>query len=169
MNDQSALIIRGVLSLARRLRSARPAGSVSLASVGILSTLWRLGPMPAVRLAAEEGLQPQSLTRLIHALERGGLIDRTQSKTDGREIVISVTPHGLEVLRADLDARRRWLEEAMSTMLTETERGLLLEASEAMVKLSGADSGQSSEGLEGASRGGITHDPANHGARGDTN
>ncbi len=136
-NEETALIVRGVLSLGRRLRAERPQGSASLSAIAILSTLKRLGPVPAVRLAAEERLQPQSLTRLILALERDGLISRAPGKTDRREIVISPTRRGLKVLAEDIRARRQWLERAISATLTASERELLLKASGAMLKLAG--------------------------------
>ena len=167
-DDQSALIVRGVLSLARRLRAARPPGSISLASISILSTLWRLGPMPAVKLAAEEGLQPQSLTRLIQGLEDAGLISRTPGETDRRELVISVTPSGLEALLTDLRARRDWLTQAMAASLSEKETRILFEAAEAMVKLAGYDVGQSPSQRSFGPVGGNVHELATRNERGAT-
>lgn len=142
-NDKSTQIVRGVLSLVRRLRAEQPPSSTSLAGVGVLSTLWRLGPMPAARLAAEEKLQPQSLTRLISSLERAGLISRSPSETDRREIVISVTKGGLEALSANMTAQRLWLERAMTETLSDAERDVLLAASGAMIKLAGYSGEQS--------------------------
>ena len=140
-NEQTAMIVRGVLSLGRRMRAERPQGSASLAAISILATLRRLGPIPATRLAAEERLQPQSLTRLIAGLEGRGLISRSQSETDRRELLITVTPKGLSVLKADIAARRQWLEAAMSATLSEDERDVLLRASELMLKLANSDAG----------------------------
>jgi DNA-binding MarR family transcriptional regulator len=136
-NEETALIVRGVLSLGRRLRAERPRGSVSLSAIGILSTLKRLGPLPAVRLAAEERLQPQSLTRLIMRLEQDGLIARKPGELDRRQILITATPRGLQLLSNDIRARRKWLEQAMQAGLTDDERLLLLEASKLMFKLAG--------------------------------
>lgn len=45
-SDDTALIVRGVLRLSRRLRSERPDASVSLSALGMLATLQRSGPMP---------------------------------------------------------------------------------------------------------------------------
>lgn len=137
--DETVLILRGVLSLARRMRAARPSGSASLSAISILATLHKSGPMPAVRLAAEEQLQPQSLTRLIAALERDGLIARTQSATDRREMLIEPTPRGLKTLVEDMQIRRRWLKRAMDDALNAGERARLLKAAEAMLKLAGHD------------------------------
>ena len=133
--ESTAAIVRAVLSLGRRLRAERPHGAPALSAIAVLSALNRLGPMPASRLAAEERLQPQSLTRIIVALERQGWIARTRNPRDRREIMIALTKGGQSALADDMRARRRWLEQAMAEALTEAERAALLAASAAMLKL----------------------------------
>lgn len=134
-NDEAALILRGVLSLSRRLRVERADGAASPAAISLLAALHRLGPVPAVRLAAEQRLQPQSLTRLIAGLERELLISRTANPEDGRELLIAITRRGRGLLAADMRDRRRWLETAMADSLTATEQAGLLAAADAMLKL----------------------------------
>jgi DNA-binding MarR family transcriptional regulator len=92
--------------------------------------------MPARRLATEERLQPQSLTRLIGDLESKGWIVRTRSEVDRREISIELTALGKAVFAEDMRARRIWLEHAIATTLTDAEQEALIDASEAMLKLS---------------------------------
>jgi DNA-binding MarR family transcriptional regulator len=138
-DEPSTLIVRGVLLLGRRLRAARPEGSDSLSTIGMLATLHRLGPMPARRLAFEERLQPQSVTRIVAAMERDGLISRRRSEIDRREIELALTERGRTVLREDIKARRAWLEQAMDACLTEDERRTLAEAAGIMLKLAHAD------------------------------
>ncbi len=133
--EHAALLLRSVLSLGRRLRAERPEGSAGLSALAILGTLHRLGPIPATRLAAEERLAPQSLTRTIADLERKGWIARSLSDADRREHRIALTPDGERVLAADLRARRLWLERAMAATLSEGEREMLFAASGAMAKL----------------------------------
>lgn len=128
-------ILRGVLALGRRLRAERPQGNVTVAGVTILGTLRRLGVIPAVRLAAEERLQPQSLTRLLASLEQEGLIVRLRGTQDRREMQVGITEAGIELLKSEVRIRRSWLEEAMSTALTEEEREQLGAASTVMFKL----------------------------------
>lgn len=148
-NDTPAtLILRSVLLLGRRLRAARSESPHSLSTIAILGTLHRLGPMPAWRLAREERLQPQSVTRIIAALERDGLISRMRSEADRREIELSITPHGRNILSEDIGIRRAWLEKAMDERLTSQERKTLIDASEIMLKLAYAhpeDEAQSGE------------------------
>lgn len=136
-------LLRAILALGRRMRAERPAGSVTFASLGILGTLARLGPMPAARLATEERLQPQSLTRLIAALERDGLIARRRSPEDRRALIIALTEVGRKVLIDDLTARNAWLESAMASGLSETEREALAAAAAALYKLAHHDGGNS--------------------------
>jgi DNA-binding MarR family transcriptional regulator len=138
--EETASILHAVLALGRRLRAERPPESVTLSALSILGTLNRLGPIPATRLAAEERLQPQSLTRIVATLEKDRLIVRTRSESDRREITIAITKQGERVLTSDLRARRAWLEQAMNSALRERERRLLFAASEVMLKLAYTDS-----------------------------
>jgi DNA-binding MarR family transcriptional regulator len=91
--------------------------------------------MPASRLAAEERLQPQSLTRLIASLERAGWIARSRSAADRRAIEIALTPRGRRVLDGELRARRAWLARAITAALTPDERVQLVEATDVLLKL----------------------------------
>lgn len=94
--EEALAILKAVLALGR-LRAERPEGAVTLPVLSLLATLNRLGPIPATRLAAEERLQPQSLTRLIDTLEGDGLIERQRSPVDRRALVIGVTEKGRAV------------------------------------------------------------------------
>ena len=82
-----ARLMSGILWLGRRLRRERPEDSLPLAMIGIMGTLYRLGPMPAAKLAAHELLQPQSLTRIIATLQQHGHIARQPNPADRREIL----------------------------------------------------------------------------------
>ncbi len=132
---QVAAIVRGVLRLGRRLRAARPADSVALSALAILSTLHNRGPMAAARLAEIERLQPQSLTRLIQDLEERGLIARQPDPNDRRTLLINLTDEGLRAYAYDISARHAWLSHIMAERLTGDEQALLLMASEVMAKL----------------------------------
>lgn len=138
-DSDSALVARAVLRLGRRLRAERPNPSVTLAALALLSTLHRLGPMTAARLAEAERLQPQSLSRLLPKLEQAGLIVRDPGPLDRRTLILSITPQGRKALSGDIRARRAWLEQAMGATLSAEERAQLLVAAELMLRL--ADEG----------------------------
>lgn len=147
ISDDTALIVRGVLRLSRRLRSERPASTVSLSVLSLLSTLHRSGPMPAARLAQAERLQPQSLSRMIAQLDRDGLIKRRPGKEDRRTLILEITEAGRRALSHDITARRAWLEGAMRKVLVPGEREMLAHAAVAMLRLAneGADEAQGDE------------------------
>ena len=146
ISDDTALIVRGVLRLSRRLRSERPESTVSLSALGMLSTLHRSGPMPAARLAKAERLQPQSLSRLIAQLERDALIKRRPGEQDRRTLILEITAAGRRALSRDMVARRAWLEGAMRRVLMPGEREMLAHAAVAMLRL--ADEGVRRAGEE---------------------
>ena len=134
--DKDAVsLLLAVLALGRRLRSERPEGALTLSAISLLGTLGRLGPMPAVRLATEVRLQPQSLTRLVGNLERDGLIERRRNPEDRRVLVIALTQAGKAALAEDLRTRQKWLQKAMAAVLAEKERAGLMAAAPAMLKL----------------------------------
>jgi DNA-binding MarR family transcriptional regulator/uncharacterized glyoxalase superfamily protein PhnB len=137
--DPAALIARAVLRLGRRLRGVRPEKAVSLSTLALLTALSRRGPMSAVRLAREEKLQPQSLTRLLAAMTRDGLIARETDPADRRAHVIQITREGRAVVARDLAARRAWLDRAMAMTLTPPERERLSEAAGLMLRVAGQE------------------------------
>lgn len=143
----SRSIVRAVLRLGRRLRAQRPATSVNLSQLGVLATLHRLGAMPAARLADQEGLQPQSLTRVIAEMLAAGLIVRQRSTTDRRTLIIELTSKGRLALTRDISARRVWLERAMAVALNPTERALLTLSAELMLKVAACELGDDPRGI----------------------
>jgi DNA-binding MarR family transcriptional regulator len=100
--------------------------------------------MPATRLAQEERLQPQSLSRLIAQLDKAGLIKRRQGEEDRRTLILEITAAGRQVLSRDMNARREWLEGAMRRVLVPGEREMLAHAAVAMLRL--ADEGEEEGG-----------------------
>ncbi len=136
--SDAAPILRGVLRLGRRLRAERTETGISLAGIGLLASLERNGPLPAARLADSEGLQAQSVTRLLAALDAAGCIARHRGETDRRETIVSLTEQGRALLQAEMHARRSWLAQAMTACLSEEECAALRAAAPVMLKLADA-------------------------------
>jgi DNA-binding MarR family transcriptional regulator len=123
-----------VMRFSRRLRTQRVDTSVTLTHLAALSTLKRHGPMSPGELATHERVQPPSMTRVVVALEGMGLVTRTPHPTDGRQVVIDLTPAAEELLTAEGRAREAWLAGHLQ-QLSREERELLREASVIMDKL----------------------------------
>jgi DNA-binding MarR family transcriptional regulator len=125
-----------VMRFSRRLRNQRVDTSVTLTHLAALSTLKRNGPMSPGELAAQERVQPPSMTRVVVALEGMGLVTRTPHPTDGRQVIIGLTPAAEELLTEAARAREAWLSGRLQE-LTAEERAVLREAAEIMEKLAG--------------------------------
>jgi DNA-binding MarR family transcriptional regulator len=123
-----------VMRLSRRLRNQRVDQSVTLTHLAALSTLKRHGAMSPGELAAHERVQPPSMTRVVGALEGMGLVTRSPHPTDGRQVVIDLTPAAQDLLSAEARAREAWLS-GMLQRLTAEERAVLRDAAVIMDKL----------------------------------
>jgi DNA-binding MarR family transcriptional regulator len=133
--SDEARIVRGVLRLARALRRSAPAAELTGGVLALLATLHREGSLSAVALARAEGLQPQSLSRLLARMEADALIERSVDPQDGRRHVIALTGRGLGALDWAMTQRRRWLGSVIEERLTDAERATLVAAAETMLKL----------------------------------
>jgi DNA-binding MarR family transcriptional regulator len=123
-----------VMRFSRRLRNQRVDTSVTLTHLAALSTLQRHGPMSPGELAAHERVQPPSMTRVVVALEGFGLVTRTPHPTDGRQVVIDLTPAAEALLGDEARAREAWLTGRLQELSAE-EREVLREAAVIMDKL----------------------------------
>ena len=123
-----------VMRFSRRLRNQRVDQSVTLTHLAVLSTLKRHGAMSPGELAGHERVQPPSMTRVVVALEGMGLVTRSPHPTDGRQVVIDLTPEAEDLLSAEARAREAWLSATLQ-QLTAEERAVLREAAVIMDKL----------------------------------
>jgi DNA-binding MarR family transcriptional regulator len=123
-----------VMRLARRLRRMRADTTLSLGALAALGTLDRHGPQTPGELAAHERVQPPSMTRIVKALEAEGLVTRRPHPTDGRQVVVALTPSGVALLREDRKRREAWLAQRLCELSAE-ERELLRKASPVLEKL----------------------------------
>lgn len=123
-----------VMRFARRLRNQRVDTSVTLTQLSALAALARHGPMSPGELAAQERVQPPSMTRVVVALEGQGLVTRSPHPTDGRQVVIGLTATARELLQAEGRARDAWLTGRLADLDAE-ELTVLREAAALMEKL----------------------------------
>jgi DNA-binding MarR family transcriptional regulator len=126
-----------VMRLARRLRSERADHGLTLGQVSMLAALDRHGPLSPREIAALEGIRPPSATRTIVALTDQGLVTRTPHASDGRQVVIALTPAARALLREDRRRRDAWLATALES-LPDDERAVLMAAAPILDRLAGA-------------------------------
>jgi DNA-binding MarR family transcriptional regulator len=134
----SALRI-SVSRLARRLRAERTAHGLqpelSDTQLGALATLERKGAMTPGELAEHEKVQPPSMTRVIAVLEQGGLVMRAAHATDKRQVVLTVSDEGRELVHQSRRLREAWLARRLRE-LTPQEKAKLRAAAPILEKLS---------------------------------
>ena len=106
----------GVMRLARRLRQQRTDESYTPSQLSALAALDRHGALTPGELAAHEHMQPPSMTRIVAALEAADLVTRADHPTDGRLVVLTVTPAGAALLAADRRRRDAWLTKRLAEL-----------------------------------------------------
>ncbi|MFC4124585.1 MarR family winged helix-turn-helix transcriptional regulator [Nocardia rhizosphaerae] len=103
-----------VVRLTRHLRGRRAEAQISLTQLSALATLARDGAMTPGVLAGKERVQPPSMTRVIASLSDLDLVQRRPHPTDGRQIIVSLSPAGRALIEDEAHAREAWMTERLS-------------------------------------------------------
>src|SRR6201997_3242772 len=118
-----------VSRLARRLRAQRTASGLTEAvlsetQLAALSALEVHQTMTPGELADHEKVQPPSMTRVIAVLEERNLVLRSPHLTDKRQVMLSVTDAGRDMVHQSRRLRDAWLAKRLRE-LTPEERAKL--------------------------------------------
>jgi DNA-binding MarR family transcriptional regulator len=128
-----------VMRLRRRLaRERHPDNVLSMGAMAVLGCLNRFGDLTVGDLAAQERVQPPSMTRIVNALEEGGYVARRAHETDGRQVVVVLSERGRTTLLADRARRDAWLAQRLRG-LTADERDTLRRAAPILERLANSD------------------------------
>jgi DNA-binding MarR family transcriptional regulator len=101
-------------------RFRRPDSSVSLSQLSALSTLAKEGAMTPGALALRERVRPPSMTRLIASLAELGFVAR---RAYGRQVLVSVSPSGTELIEAERKASQEWLKRTACALQCRAAQG----------------------------------------------
>ncbi|GLP79476.1 putative HTH-type transcriptional regulator [Mycobacterium antarcticum] len=123
-SDLSLAVVR----LARQLRFRRPDSPVSLSQLSALATLAKEGPITPGTLAIRERVRPPSMTRVIASLAELGFVDRCAHPDDGRQVLVSVSAVGHELIDAERRASQEWLQQRLAELEPEQRKTLLAAA-----------------------------------------
>jgi DNA-binding MarR family transcriptional regulator len=128
-----------VMRLRRRLANERhPDNALSLGAMAVLGCLYRHGELSVGELAAQERVQPPSMTRTVNCLEEGGYVARRPHDTDRRQVVVVLSDLGRETVLADRARRDAWLARKLADLSAE-ERAVLRRAAPILDRLSQKD------------------------------
>ena len=116
-----------------RLFLTRSSVCVSRTEVGVLRNL-REGPRRITELATEERVTQPAITLLVNRLEERGWVKRVPDPSDGRAVLVSLTPVGEDVFERLRAEYRALLHDEMA-MLDDTEVAVLAAAVEILDRL----------------------------------
>ena len=128
-----------VMRLRRRLAGERhPDNELSLGAMAVLGSLFRRDGQTVGELARSERVQPPSMTRAVGCLVDDGYVLRAPHLTDGRQVVVSLSPRGRDIVLADRRRRDAWLTQRLAG-LSPDERETLRRALPILDRLANTD------------------------------
>ncbi len=104
------------IHLLRRLRREDEAEGLSAPRLSALSVVVFGGPLTLGELAAAEQVRPPTMSRLVSALERDGLVRREADAADGRSVRLRATAKGERLLARGRARRVETLTRALEAL-----------------------------------------------------
>jgi DNA-binding MarR family transcriptional regulator len=119
------------------MRLERRPDAMPISHISVLGHLLERGPLSAGAVAQLDGLQPQSVSRVLATLETDGLIVRQANEDDRREARLSITESGRQALRDEMAPRDQWLAARLQSELSWRERFTLRSCVNLLDRLAG--------------------------------
>ncbi|MGP9537393.1 MarR family winged helix-turn-helix transcriptional regulator [Brachybacterium sp. AOP43-C2-M15] len=131
VGELAAELQRVLLVSSRILRSQTASEDVSVPQFSVLAFLQRAGESTPGALADFEHVSPPVMTRTLGRLEGAGLVHRTAHPGDGRQVRVTLTAAGEQVVLAGRERRDAWLRSRIEAAAP-AEREALREAARVM-------------------------------------
>lgn len=112
---------------------------VTLAQFRTLVVLSARGPQTVTALAEHLDVHASTMTRMCTRLVARGLVVRVPSAVDRREVVITLSPSGTQLVDSVMQNRRREFD-IIVDKLSDTEQRAVIDALEAFAKAAGEGS-----------------------------
>jgi DNA-binding MarR family transcriptional regulator len=126
------------MRLARRLRQMQDESlDLTPGQLSAMAVLINSGDLLMGELAAQEKVQPPSMTRIVNSLEARGYVARRPDPRDHRQCLVALTDSGREVLLANRRRRDHWLAVQLAE-LDPAEREVLRQAVRVLEKVNRA-------------------------------
>lgn len=109
-------------TLGRGARRVRVEAGPPLGQLTVLGHLQRRGALSTNDLAVAERVRPQSMSVTIKTLEKDGLVHKRPHPTDGRQMLVEMTPKGIKTLEDIFAIREDWLAHEIRKNLSERQR-----------------------------------------------
>src|SRR5690242_12572048 len=107
------------IHLLRHVRTEDSAMGIGPAQASALSVVVFGGPLTLNKLAEAEQVKPPTMSRVVEALVKEGLVRRETNRDDRRSIIISPTNKGIKILHEGRNRRERRLIKLLSKLGTD--------------------------------------------------
>lgn len=114
--DAYTKLVRAMESVKSALRPPLLEDGLTGGQLGVLEALLHLGPMIPSELADKLLTSRSNLTTLIDNLERDGLVRRERSQEDRRQIEVSLTDEGRELIEDVFPQHAKRITELMGEL-----------------------------------------------------
>jgi DNA-binding MarR family transcriptional regulator len=104
------------IHLLRRIRRGDDAAGLSAPRLSALSVVIYRGPISLTELAKAEMVTAPTMTRLVQALVKSGLVEKSVDESDNRAVLLRATPAGRATLDVARARRLAALEELLSRL-----------------------------------------------------
>jgi DNA-binding MarR family transcriptional regulator len=126
----------GAIHLLRRVRGRDAEPGLSGPRLSALSVVVFAGPLTVRELAAAEQVRSPTMTRLVDALQRDGLVTREPNPEDARSVLVRATPTGKLALSRGRARRVQDLAAGL-TVLSPEELAVMAAAADLMERVAG--------------------------------
>ncbi len=104
------------IHLLRRVRTEDSAMRIGPAQASALSVVVFSGPLTLNKLAEAEQVRPPTMSRVVEALVKEGLVRRETNRDDRRSVMISPTDKGTRILHEGRSRREKRLIKLLSKL-----------------------------------------------------
>ena len=115
-SEIAALLHEQFARLTRRLRTLELPSGMTPERLSALSVIEKRGPISVTALAETEMVRPATMSRMITALGTEGLVKRSDDKSDGRGVLVSVTPKGRRAFQRAQEQRLSRFAEVVESL-----------------------------------------------------
>ncbi|WP_406010541.1 MarR family transcriptional regulator [Streptomyces sp. NBC_00637] len=123
------------LAVGELVRAVRPADTMPPGEAAVLGYLDRNGPLTTADIAQQRGVSHQSVAKAVKELLGQGLVRAEAHPSDGRKLLLHLTPTGSGRLAEERRRREDWLGAAIHDVLGADERKALATAVPLLARL----------------------------------
>jgi DNA-binding MarR family transcriptional regulator len=116
------------LAIGQLVRTVRSADEMPPGEAAVLGYLDRSGPMTTADIAQERRVSHQSAAKAVKELLGQGMVRAEAHPSDGRKLLLHLTPAGSDRLAKERRRREDWLGTAINDVLSPDERETLAAA-----------------------------------------